>query len=302
MKTYLLIGGAGFIGSHLAGRLLRQGNKVIIIDRAPCALPSGKAYTIDIDDAKKVDYVFKQEKPHVVFHLAGAINLRKSVTDPLFTKDLSFLSRLDIILGACKNNEVNKFVFVSSGGAIYENAKAVPTKENYPVSPNSLYGLANLMMEKYIQSYCNVHGVNFVIPRLSNVYGPRQWQSGVIPSFIVKTIKKERPVIFGKGTQTRDFIYIDDVVEALLMLARQGKNEAYNVGSSQEISLKKLFALVNVLLGAKMKPAYEKKRFSEAQRSALDISKIKKETGWRPKTSIREGLLKTIHYYTDAKS
>ena len=144
--------------------------------------------------------------------------------------------------------------------------------------------------------------MDFVIPRVSNAYGPRQWQSGVVPSFIIKTLKKERPIIFGKGNQTRDFIYIDDAVEALMILAKRGKNEVYNVGSGQEISLKKLFALVNNLLGSKVKPVYEKPRFFEVQRSVLAISKIQKELGWRPKTDIKKGLLKTIHYYTNVKS
>lgn len=290
----------------MLGAILNQGNRVVVIDDSSVVSmeirKSGvKVYKISIDDNKKVRGVFKKEKPDFVFHLAGAINLRKGITTPLFLKDANFLSRTKIILDVCKKNNVKKIIFISSGGAIYENAKILPTSEKYLAHPGSLYGLANIMIEKYIEFYCKNYNLNFTIPRLSNVYGPRQWESGFIPAVIIKMLKKERPVIYGTGRQTRDFIYIDDVVEALMMLAEHGKREVYNVGSGQEISLKKLFTLVNNLLGAKVKPVHEKPRFFEVQRSTLDISKIQKEMDWRPKTDIKTGLLKTIEWFKKEK-
>ena len=293
MKKYLIIGGAGFIGSHLSKALLKDGNKVAVLDVAPFAYTQIKTYKADIDDSKKVDKVFKKEKPDFVFHLAGPINLRRAIIDPLFLNDINFLSRTKIILDACNKSNVKKVIFLSSGGAIYENAKEIPTKEDYLAHPTSLYGMANLAIEKYIVLYCK----NYTIARLGNVYGPRQWQSGFIPAMIIKMLKKESPVIYGSGNQTRDFIYIDDVVEALIILAKKGENGIYNVGSGKEISLKKVFQLIKYLLDAKINPVYKNLNIQETQRSALDIKKIKKELGWQPKITIKEGVKKTIEWY-----
>lgn len=204
-------------------------------------------------------------------------------------------------MDACKKSNVKKIVFASSGGAIYENAKQLPTKEDYLAHPASLYGLANLMIEKYLQTYSKMNGLDYVIARPSNVYGERQWESGVIPSFILKVLKKESPVIYGTGDQTRDFIYIDDLVKALITLAQNGQNKTYNVGSGQEVSLNEVFELIKNMLGATIEPWYKNSEVFGVERSALDIAKIKKEFGFEPKTSMREGLLKTIEYYKNAK-
>ncbi len=304
MKKYLIIGGAGFIGSHLSEALLSQGNNVVIIDNASTASirihnSKIKSYKINIEEAKKVANVFEKEKPDVVFHLAGAISLRRVIADPLFLKDMHFLSRTKIILDACKKHKIKKIVFISSGGAIYESAKVIPTKEEYPAHPSSLYGLANVITEKYIELYGKNYNLDFTIARLSNAYGPRQWQSGFIPATIIKMLKKESPVIYGTGNQTRDFIYIDDVVKALIMLAKKGNNEIYNVGSGKEVSLNEVFKLTKDFLGAKIKPLYKNLSVLETRRSAIDTEKIKKEFGWHPKTNIKEGLLKTIKWYEE---
>lgn len=297
MKKYLIIGGAGFIGSHLSEALLSRGNKVVIIDSAPFASSKIKAYKVNADDSKKVTGVFKKEKPDFVFHLAGAINLRREITHPLFLKDMDFLSRAKIILDACKKNNVKKIIFISSGGAIYKNAKTIPTAENYLAHPASLYGLANLAIEKYIELYCKNSKMHFSIARLSNVYGPRQWESGFIPAMIIKMLKEESPVIYGNGNQTRDFVYVDDAVSALIMLAEKGGTQTYNIGSGKEISLNKVFTLIKELLGVKIKTAHKAKKVFETKRSAVDIKKIKKELGWKPKTDIKEGILKTIEWF-----
>ncbi len=259
--------------------------------------PNVKGYAIDVENAKKVALVFKKEKPDFVFHLAGPINLRKLIGDPLFLKDMHFLSRTKIILDACKKNNVKKIVFVSSGGAIYEHARIIPTKENYPAHPSSLYGLANLMIEKYIELYSKNNSLNFTIARLGNAYGPGQWGSGFIPATIIKMLKKEKSIMYGKGDQTRDFIYIDDAVEALMILAKKGSNEIYNVASGKETSLNDVFALLKNLLGVYVKPLYKNPHHPETPKSALDIQKIKKEYGWRSTTDLTAGLLKTIEWF-----
>lgn len=302
MKKYIIIGGAGFIGSALADKLSSDKNKVVVIDNfsanpAKKNNPKVKNYKTDVESEKEILRILKKEKPDFVFHLAGAINLRKNIADPLFSKDLNFLQRTKIVLNACSENNVKKIIFISSGGAINENAFKIPTPENYLSCPRSLYGMANLMIEKYIKLYCQNYNLNFVIARLCNVYGPGQWKSGIIPSLIISILKKQRPIIFGKGSQTRDFIYIDDAVLALIVLAKKGKNEIYNIGTGKEVNLNKIFKLVKDLLDSKINAKYQKAKNLEVQRSALDIGKIKKELGWSPIVSIQEGIRKTINYY-----
>ena len=302
MKKYLITGGAGFIGTHLSGALLKFGHKVIVIDNFSTSKgknnDSGiKIYKTDIDDIGAIGKIFGKESPDAVIHLAGAINLRRNMADPLFKKDLDVLQRTENILDLCKKTKVKRFVFVSSGGAIYENAGVIPTPENYPASPSSLYALANLIIEKYIEIYCKNYNLDFTIARLSNVYGPGQWESGIIPSIIIKILKNESPVIYGTGKQTRDFIYIDDAVEALIMLAEKSKNGIYNIGTGKEISLNKVFETAKFFLGSKIKPIYKNLIIKESERSAMDIKKIKKELGWKPKTDFEKGLAKTIESF-----
>lgn len=296
-KKYLIIGGAGFIGSHLAEALFQKGNKVAVLDVKPFEVAGIKSYVADISQAKKVEAVFSQEKPDIVFHLAGAMHLRKSPKDPLFAKDLNFLARTHVILEVCKKYAAKKIIFVSSGGAIYENAPTVPTGETYAPSPSSLYGLSSLMTEKYVISYCNDNGIDFCIPRVSNAYGPRQWQTGFIPSIIEKLLQNESPVMHSKGFQTRDFIYIDDLVIALMLLAEKGENTIYNVGSGREVSLKDVFLVIQKTIGTAIKPTYKPLTTPQTRRSALNIKKVKKQFGWSPKTSIQAGIIKTIRWY-----
>ncbi len=304
MKKYLVIGGAGFIGSHLSMEILGQGNSVVVIDNLAPKEPNSKIkyYQIDIEESEKVKEVFEKEKPDMVYYLAGPINLRKPAGDPLFLKEINFLSRIKIVLDACKSFNVEKLIFASSGGAIYQDAKLVPTKEEYLAHPVSLYGLANLAIEKYITLYSKSNNINIAIARLANVYGPAQWQSGFIPAMILKILKKESPIINGTGNQTRDFIYVDDAVLALIVLAGKNKSEVYNIGGGKEISLNKVLNLICKLIGFKVKPTYQKLINLETKRSILDIKKIKKEFGWTPKIDIKDGLLKTIDYYKNVKS
>ena len=302
MKKYLIIGGAGFIGSHLSKRLLELGHEVVVIDDFSAGVKDRnngkiKVYKTNIESRDKIIKLFKKEKPDFVYHLAGAINLRRQITDPLFKKDMDILERTDSILEPFRLSGAKKFIFISSGGAIYENADIIPTPENYPSSPLSLYGLANLMIEKYIEIYCKNYNLNFVIPRLSNVYGPMQWESGIIPSIIINVLDNKRPSINGNGKQTRDFMYIGDAVDALILLAEKGKNGIYNIGTGKEVSINEVFKIAKKLLNSQIGAEYNNLANQETERSALDIQKITKELGWRPKNDIKDGLTKTIEWY-----
>jgi len=300
MKKYLIVGGAGFIGSHFVNILIKQGHQVIVIDSLSASKkqslnPEAKFFKLDINDSEVLN-IFKTEKPDIVYYLAGPINLRREINDPLFNKGLDVFSGFKKTLDYSHISKVKKFIFASSGGAIYSKAKIIPTAEKDLTQPDSFYGLANLILEKLLDEYYKTYELNFMILRLSNVYGPRQWESGVIPSFINQILENKSPIISGDGTQTRDFIYINDAISALLIAGETKKTGIFNVGSGQEISLNQLAKEIARILNVEIKPSY---RFFEekTQRSALDCFKIKKELNWEIKVSLGQGLKKTIDWY-----
>lgn len=300
----LITGGGGFIGSHLYKSLIENQNKIIIvdsfIDQERKKLPKAKLYTFDIA-SPRIKRIFEREKIELVFHLAGPINLRKKITDKLFNAGLKTIDGFKKILDYSCDYQIKKIIFASSG-AIYDGAKIIPTPENYPVHPSSLYGLANLFFEKLLEEYYKTHKLNFSILRLSNVYGPKQWETGVIASFIVSILNNKPPIITGDGRQTRDFIYIDDVVTAFHLAATNKQNEIFNVGSGKEISINQLVKNITKILNTKTKPRYiPLKDSKETKRNALDVSKIKKELTWAPKHSLGKGLEATIKWFKSKK-
>jgi len=254
-QKVLLIGGAGFIGSHLAEKLKELGHEVIVVDKK-----RGTKTGFSIGDLVSKE-LFKQEKPDIIYHLAGAMNLRKGINDP-------GIKRAKLVCQFCKENKVKKLIFFSSGGAIYFN-------------PQSEYAKANLEIEKIIQE----SGVKNVILRLSNVYGPGQWKEGIIPQII-----KGNPRIKGDGNQTRDFIYIDDVVEAAILA--MDKEGIYNISSGQEYKINQVIDLVQKITGLNINPVYQKK--DDISAKALNVEKTKQDFNWEPKVSLEQGLVKTI--------
>jgi len=248
-KKILLIGGAGFIGSHLAEKLLKLGHEVVVVD--------------------KKDKDFRKEGMDVVYHLAGAINLRKGIDDP-------GIERAKLVCQFCKENKVKKLIFFSSGGAIY-------------FDPESEYAKANLEIEKIIQE----KGLDYIILRLGNVYGPRQWKEGIIPQIILNKDLK----IKGDGNQTRNFVYIDDVIEIAVLAMEEDKRGIYNVDAGEEHSINQVIDLVRKITGLKINPVYDGGEDISAK--ALDIEKSKKDFNWSPKISLEQGLRETIKYYNE---
>jgi len=298
-KTFLITGGSGFLGSHLTQKLVKE-NRVVLIDivnNLPQNIKqSVKFYHLNINSSK-IKAIFKKERPQIIYHLAGPIALRREIDDPIFKKSLNVLGNLNNILKCCTDYKAEKIIFFSSGGAIYEEARTIPTPENYPAHPASLYGLANLIIERYIKSYQQKYGLNFTILRFGNVYGPRQWENGIIPSIIIKVLKGESPVIYGKGNQTRDFIFVDDAITAALLAIKDNKNQIYNVGSGKEININEIFNKITKILHKKIEPVYNPSKIDEVERSCLDSTKIKKELEWKPKINIDQGLKKTIDWF-----
>jgi UDP-glucose 4-epimerase len=312
----LVTGGAGFIGSHLVDALIKGGHKVVVIDNLSTGKKENinkkaKFYKIDIC-SPKIREIFKKEKPQICFHLAAQINVRKSVEDPVFDAKVNTLGSLNVIqnfireiraqirMNSRKRNSYKfaKFIFASTGGAIYGETNKIPTSENHPPNPISPYGISKLTVENYLKFYKKNFGLKLVSLRFSNVYGPRQdprGEAGVVAIFIEKLLKGERPTIFGDGNQTRDFIFVEDVVSACLKaMEYKGEKKIFNIGTGIETSINELYEIISRLLNAKIKPKYAPEKPGDLKRSCLDISLAKRELKWRPKFDLEKGLRKTL--------
>jgi len=299
----LVTGGAGFIASHLVDKLIKEGFKVVIIDNLSTGKkenlnPKAMFYQIDIR-TPKLGQLFKKENPKIVFHYAAQAEIQKSIKKPLKSAQINILGSLNV-LENCRKNKVRKFIFASTGGAIYGEANQIPTPENYPARPLSPYGIEKLTIENYLNYYYNKFSLPFISLRLGNVYGPRQnpkGESGVISIFCEKMISGKQPIINGNGRQTRDFVYIDDVVKANILAMRSKKIGIFNIGTGKETDINTIFRKVKKLTGSNCKEIHGPEKKGEQKRSCLDYSKAKKELGWQPKYNIEDGLKKTIKWF-----
>jgi len=307
----LVTGGAGFIGSHLVDRLIKEGHKVVVIDnlstgRKENVDPRAKFYKIDIQNPKIAE-VFKKEKPEVVFHYAAQIDLRKSVENPIENAKINILGSLNLLQNFISINQSNqhklaskKFIFASTGGAIYGEADIVPTPETYSELPLSPYGIEKLIIDKYLNYYFKVFGLPFISLRLANIYGPRQnskGEAGVIAIFCDKMLSGEQPIINGDGNQTRDFVCVDDVVEANILAMKSKKIGIYNIGTAKETNINTIFRKLKTLTNSKYKEIHAPEKPCEQKRSCLDFSKAEKELNWCPKYDLDKGLKETINWF-----
>jgi len=304
----LVTGGAGFIGSHLVDKLIKEGHKVVVIDnlstgRKENLNPKAKFYKIDIC-SYRISQIFKKEKPEVVFHYAAQIDVRKSVKDPVEDAKINILGTLNI-LENCKKYNIRKVIFASTGGAIYGDADIVPTPETYPELPLSPYGIAKLTIEKHLSYYYKVFGLPYVSLRLANVYGPRQnskGEAGVVAIFCDKMLSKKQPIINGDGKQTRDFVFVDDVVEANISALKKDKVGIFNIGTARETDVNTLFKKLRELTDSKCAKIHGPTLPGEQKRSCLDYSEAKRELGWQPKYSLDKGLKKTVEWFRQKSS
>ncbi|MEM3422839.1 MAG: SDR family oxidoreductase [Candidatus Bilamarchaeaceae archaeon] len=302
----LVTGGAGFIGSHLAEALLKRGHAVRILDN----FSTGKEENIkDIENSIEIIRGSITEKEVLenaienvdyVLHHAAQISVVDSIKNPKKTWEIN-IKGTKLLLNAAVKNKVKKVILASSA-AVYGNEPGLPKTEQMRTKPTSPYGDSKLMNEYMAQKYHQQDKINIISLRYFNVYGPRQHPqsayAGVISKFMEKMIKGERPIIYGNGEQTRDFVYVEDVVSAnILALESTVKNGIYNIGSGKETSLNELVKTLNEILGTKIEPIYEPPREGDIQRSVADISKAKKDLGYIPKYTLKEGLTKTIEWY-----
>ena len=299
----LVTGGAGFIGSNLVDALIGIGHDVVVVDNLSSGLrknlnPKARFYEIDIRD-KKLSEVFEREKPDIVDHHAAQIDVRKSGEDPIADAEANILGSLNLISN-CVRFDVKRIVYASTGGAIYGDPQYIPADENHPINPISQYGVSKHTVEHYLHLYSVVNGLNYVILRYSNVYGPRQnpyGEAGVVAIFAIQMLTGKQPTIFGPGDKTRDYAHVFDIVKANIVALDKGKNAIYNIGTGAETSDQEIFDTLAGVLGYKGKPIYAPVRKGEVYRIALDCGKARKELGWSPELSLKEGIAQTAEYY-----
>jgi UDP-glucose 4-epimerase len=305
----LVTGGAGFIGSSIVDAVIEKKHSVVVLDN----LSSGKKeninkkakfYKADVCDKKKVEEIFKQEKPQTVIHHAAQIDVRKSVADPIFDINVNIIGSINI-LSACVQAKTKKVIFASSGGTIYGECKALAPKEDSMPNPLSPYGIAKNSVENYIKFYSEIYGVEYTILRYGNVFGPRQdphGETGVVAIFAQRMLKNEEIMVFGDGKQMRDYVFVSDVVDANIRSLTKGKNEVINIGTAKTTSVNKLVEVMSKVSGYKKKAIRKPKRDGELFKSFLNINKAEKVLKWIPKISLNKGIKITMDYFKGALS
>jgi len=297
-KRVLVTGGAGFIGSHTVDALIENEANVVVIDnlltgRESNLNPKAKFYKLNINSST-LEMILEKEKPQIVYHFAFFVLVPKSTENPIL--DLDCLNgSVRMLKKLAELKTVEKFLFASSG-FVYGNNSKLPLKETEPVEALSSYAISKITIENYLKFFNKVFGIPYVILRYATVYGPRQI-TGALADYIRKLSNNQPAEIYGDGTKTRDYVYIDDVVKAnLLALNLSGniKEPIFNIGTSKETTLNEVYTKIAILLGKDIKPIYYPDRAAEQIKYSLNYSKIKKELNWSPKINLDEGLKKWI--------
>lgn len=300
MSKILVTGGAGFIGSTLVDKLLDEGHQVAVIDdlSSGCAKylnKSARFYQTDIC-SPEIAKIFTEQKPEYVFHLAAQIDVRLSMADPLRDRLVNVQGGLNVLEQA-RLNGVKKIIFSSTGGAVYGEADEIPTTESFPPYPLSFYGIHKLTFEKYLNLYFRVYGLDYTTLRFANVYGPRQYkggEAGVVAIFVDNAVKGLKSVQYGDGHQTRDFVYVDDVVRALIAAKDITCRGEINIGTGQEVSLLDIRQAIEKAMGRELDISQEPAKPGEQRRSCLSAQRARTVLNWEPKTDLATGIMKTI--------
>jgi UDP-glucose 4-epimerase len=298
-------GGAGFIGSNLVDALVERGDEVTALDDISTgkrenldeALARGAALVeLDIRDAEAVHAAVERSRPEVIFHLAAQIDVRKSVTDPATDSRINVEGTINV-LRAAHALGVRRVVNTSTGGAVYGEAQIIPAPEDHPVAPEAPYGLSKFCAENYCELFARLHGLSTVSLRYGNIYGPRQdplGEAGVVAIFCHKLLAGERPTIFGDGLQTRDYVYVGDVVDANLRATESDAGGAFNIGRGVQTSVLDLVEALRAHADGAFEAEHAPERPGEVRHIALDASRARSELGWEPRVAIEEGLERTL--------
>jgi UDP-glucose 4-epimerase len=302
----LVTGGAGFIGSHVTDALLAAGHEVAVLDNLTTGKkenlnPRAEFFPLDLRDPRLAEAV-NDFAPAVIAHLAAQIDVRKSVSDPVFNAEVNELGSLNL-LGAAVKSKVGKVIFSSTGGALYgEVAEPAGADENHAQEPISPYAITKRSVEMYLYAYAQLYGLKFTALRYGNVFGPRQdplGEAGVIAIFCGKLLAGEAPTIYGDGRQLRDYVYVTDVAEANLRALAAGDNQTINIGTGVGTAVNELFAALKELLNFGPPAVYAPPRAGELFRSVLDCRRAERLLSWRPRTALRAGLERTLAWYRE---
>jgi len=299
----LVTGGAGFIGSHVADRFVALGHDVAVLDDLSTGFrafvpPRARFYHASVADRDAVERCFAEFRPELVDHHAAQIDVRHSVSDPVHDATINILGGL-VLLQACTRHGVRKFVYASTGGALYGEGRSLPASEEHPVNPEAPYGASKHALEHYLYLWKLLHGLDYTVLRYPNVYGPRQnphGEAGVNAIFIGLMLEGRRPRIFGTGEQVRDYLYVDDVVEANAIALERGGGETLNLGTGVGTSVLDIVRELNAILGTAIAPLHEEPRPGEVQRIYLDASRAREVLGWAPRTGFGAGLRRTVEW------
>jgi len=299
----LVTGGAGFIASHVSEAYLKAGHDVVIVDD----LSTGKRdnipahatfYEMNICDSEAMERIISTERPEVINHHAAQMDVRRSVREPMFDARVNILGALGLLELAVKYR-IRKFLYASTGGASYGQVSTVPVAEDHPAAPICHYGVSKLTLERYLFLYRYLYGLNYTVMRYPNVYGPRQnphGEAGVVAIFALQMLRDERPTIFGDGSKTRDYVYIDDIVAANILFLDKGDGETLNLGWGEPVSDYTIFEAVGKAVGYSQSPKYAPVRNGEVMHIALDASRASALHGWRPTVPLEKGVERTVEH------
>jgi len=304
----LVTGGAGFIGSHVVDTFVAAGHQVAVIDdlssgRRENLNPQATFYQLDVQDAAVGD-VFRRQQPEVLCHHAAQMDVRRSVADPVFDARVNLVGLLNLMEHG-RQNGLRRVLFASTGGAIYGEQDYFPANEEHPLRPLSPYGITKLATEKYLFYYRAVYGIEHVILRYANIYGPRQnphGEAGVVAIFADKMLRGEQPVINGDGKQTRDYVYVGDVVRANVFALSFSGSDIFNIGTGVENDVNRLFRIIKTSTGSPCEERHGPAKIGEQMRSVIDSAKAKKVLGWQPTVDLEEGLRRTVEYFRSVRA
>jgi UDP-glucose 4-epimerase len=299
----LVTGGAGFIGSHVVDAYVAAGHEVVVVDdlstgRRENLNPAARFHELDVQDPRVVDLV-RDERPAVLNHHAAQMDVRRSVADPLFDARVNVLGTINLLEAARRAN-VRRVVFVSSGGAVYGEQQTFPAPESHPTNPVSPYGVSKRAGELYAFFYQAEYHIPFVALRYANVYGPRQdphGEAGVVAIFTERLLRGEPITVYGDGRQTRDYVYVADVVRANLLALERECPGPLNVGTGVETDVNELARLLREATGSRAEIRHGPARPGEQRRSVVDCRLAMERFGWRPEVPIAEGLRRTVEFF-----
>ena len=304
----LVTGGAGFIASHVVDLYLEEGFEVVVVDDLSTGhqrnlSPHVAFYQLDIRDPR-VEEVFQRERPDVINHHAAQMDVRRSVADPLFDADINIMGSIKLIEYA-KTYEAERFIYISSGGAVYGEPEYLPCDEEHPVNPICQYGASKHTVEHYLYMYQLNYDLDYSVLRYPNVYGPRQdplGEAGVVAIFIGQMLAGEQVVINGDGKQERDFVYVGDCAKAnLAALSPNREGHIYNLGSGSGTSVNQIFSGLRRIVDYDREALHGPPKLGETRRIFLDAKRAMDDLDWEPTISLDKGLENTVAYFREAE-